>query len=958
MSNLPEDTTAGKDGRSQRVLAIMGYSSTYATGDGDLRTMSWPAGFAEILTPIHTVPDKLKAPAIGPGLPVEGGKRQKSDMVGADVLMFDFVRCPGLTGETIIGAIPGHAWAAWTGWSCTEEAMSLTLALPLSRRVSPQEYKTIQDWASKGMADKLGVPLFDSKKEPQGYGLDLARNGIWQAYPLLCMPAEGAKLKEAWGGLRPVYRVEDGKPVQVDNVLEKARSEGDEAVRRERQQAVQKAVTGLMWLRAQVEAAEGKPARVEALSALLGNEICMVHLAEAYVHDEAKVAAELQRLRAIRGLAAPVDDLVRMVKKGAAEVRARQRKEESQDISPGLVAASLPDAPLGDRLLVPGGWKLTGTGTFEVQKSENQDGPKEYMVAPSPILIIGRMIDVNDGTTWWLIAWRRDGRWIQRNIPRERGSDARALVGEAKHDLPVNSNNAGVVVKYLGDFETVNLDKIPRANVSRSMGWQGRNGELGYLWGRMLIRHEKGDQVSDLALDEEDPSTWSTDTVHFHADQDDGAAQLADAFTAGGTYQGWREAVLRCTLYPKVMVALYAGLVSPLLPLVPEVANFVINWSGVTSTGKTTTLRVPASAWGRPDERAGGCLLTWDMTRVAIERTGSIIGHIPLILDDTKRAKWPKMVPQVIYDLCSGRGRMRGSITGMQRTVSTRSVMLSTGESPATSSTEDGGSRARVIEVSGPPFEGTDEATSKLVVELTQALMIHYGHAGPMMVKALHARQEKWKGMPKVCRDLTAYWLGLAKGHPVASRVAAYFGILELAGAMAHQLFDLPGDVRKNLKVIWELILESVADADPPRRALRQLRAWAASNAARFWGRHEVIEGRDFSNIRIPNDGWAGAWERGPSWDHIAFIPTVMEKTLRELGHEPEGILQAWFERGWLDTDTRRRKRKATVYQGRARCYCVRREAFQEAGEDGPPEERPVDVHSAGHLTVLDGGRG
>jgi uncharacterized protein (DUF927 family) len=106
-----------------------------------------------------------------------------------------------------------------------------------------------------------------------------------------------------------------------------------------------------------------------------------------------------------------------------------------------------------------------------------------------------------------------------------------------------------------------------------------------------------------------------------------------------GTWEGWLAAVEAARPFPVVWLPLYAALVPPLMRFLPTLPNFILDLCGSTSQGKTTSLRLAASAWGSPDERDGGLVRSWDNTRVWIERTAAFLGHLPLLLDDTKRAR-------------------------------------------------------------------------------------------------------------------------------------------------------------------------------------------------------------------------------------------------------------------------------------------------------------------------------
>jgi|GEM_PF-3025417 len=697
-----------------------------------------------------------------------------------------------------------------------------------------------------------------------------------------------------------------------------------------------------------VRGSTDKQERVAAVASVLGDNDAMLRVGAAYRLHSGKVTAKLQQIRAIRGFAEAAKDLKREAKRRAGQIKVVGPEGESPKAPKGAVGAETvaswsPDAPLAHALVVPDGYLIGDRGVF--RQTGSPDDPTWALVMSEPVLIVGRMEDVHDGTVDLVVAWQRKGAWKRRVVPRERLANRQTIISEARHDLPITSINALPTVAFLAAFEDQNLDVLPTARVSRSMGWVG-DGHDGFLWGRKLIKFTDDLDAVDgsaLALDSVDPEDWDQDWIAFHADEEDGGAQLADGFRAAGTLDAWRSAIDQCAQFPAVMLQVYGAFVPPLLPLIPEVPNFCLDLSGTTSRGKTTAMKVSASVWGCPEERAGGVLHTWDMTRVAIERTAAVQGHMPLYLDDTKRARYPRMVAQVVYDLASGKGRGRGSISGLRRSTACRTILFSTGESPLTSATEDGGSRARVVGLAGPPFGGADETTAKLAVELRREVGENYGHAGPAFVRKLHEKRERWSDYPVAYKAVKAGWDGLAGGHPVASRMAAYFAALELAGLLAARVGLVPAGVRETLLEVWKRVIPDMTDADPPERALRQVWAWAGSHAAEFWGRHEVVETQDGSYDRVPSRGWAGAWASGPDWPHVAFVPTVLRKVLTTLGHEPEGIIGAWAERGWLATDKDRRTKRVHVYKGRQRCVCLRREVLVEIGEaDAVQQEAAV----------------
>lgn len=304
-------------------------------------------------------------------------------------------------------------------------------------------------------------------------------------------------------------------------------------------------------------------------------------------------------------------------------------------------------------------------------------------------------------------------------------------MGLATYGAPVTSNNAPDVVAYLADFEAANLTVLPRDNVAHKFGWMDSTptAKAGFLCGHQLIRPD---------------SVASDDHRTVFQGRDDGDRQRADAFSSQGTFDGWREAIRPIEGFPRVRLAIYAALATPLLA-VAHAVNFILSYSGVTSSGKTTALRSSASVWGCPDERSPAAAInTWDATRVAIERVCALQDGLPLIVDDTKRASRREDVVTVLYDVASGQGRNRESVDGLRRSDSFGTIMICSGEEPITSFSQDGGTRARTIELWGSPFGTVDGDTATLVANLNAGLQVHYGFAGPHFAKWLVENEEHW----------------------------------------------------------------------------------------------------------------------------------------------------------------------------------------------------------------------
>ena len=654
-------------------------------------------------------------------------------------------------------------------------------------------------------------------------------------------------------------------------------------------------------------------------------------------------------LMELREAGVPSRDIRALEKAITARRRSQPHKlrvlQSGEECALTPVKTVLINAPLSEAIVVPAGWRLDENGLAKETTSIDESGAERISltpVAPTPVLIVGRLKDVSDNSESTRLAWLRDGRWTQHPAPRALVANTRTIVELAGMGLPVTSLTASALVAYLASFEATNIQQLPRAHVSKQMGWLGDNGKLGFLWGRALIRPDGVQAATDI--DTLTPDQWHEGLVSFRG-EDTGDEQIADGYYAAGTMEGWRAVVKPVGQYPRVAIMLYGALATPLLSVL-EVPNFTIDLAYLTSTGKTTALRVAGSCWGNPDERAlSSTVGTWDATRVWIERASTVLNGLPLILDDTKRAKNPKQVAQVIYDVSSGKGRGRGSPKGMRRAGAWCTILLSTGEAPVTSFTEDGGTRGRVLSLWGKAFERTNKATAQIVHGIDSGVRHHFGYAGPKLVEFIQQHRADWDDWRAEFRAVQTQYLEKAEGDPVASRYAAYLAVLDVTAALAHAALELPWDYRDPIATLWEGLLAGARDADRSSVALEYVQSWAQGHQAEFWGHHETDQ---FGHPRIPAGGWAGRWDEKEGWEYIGFLPDRLRAVLVAGDYEPEPVLRIWKERGWeLPDSDGKRLYQAKVGHVNARLIAIRRTAFdavdtipngaEENADDTPP---------------------
>lgn len=689
-----------------------------------------------------------------------------------------------------------------------------------------------------------------------------------------------------------------------------------------------------------VQVAPNKTARLEAMADVLESPRVGQALGAVYRSSRGQIGALSLRLKALEGIDVRArDQLLAVARTEAARLQAAERWGAAE-VLPGegskdggtvaeLLGPVLDEHTLPEGLLQPPGWEVNSKGIYQLKVS-GEGQLERVRKADAPMVVTGRLTDLETGAAHLALEWLEEdpsGRtWRSRVVPRAEVADRRALTRLAGWGAPVHSGNAADLVRYLSAFESTNRRALPTAHTTGRLGWQGRRGELGFLLGRRLF-------TPDGVL-EGDGADWPPGYVHLMAGE--GSEPLVAGYQEHGSWAGWLAAMEAVRDRPALWLSLYAALVPPLMALVPELPGFTVDWSGTTSQGKTTALRLAASAWGCPDERSAETVLhTWDASATWIERTASLCDGLPLLLDDTKRATRVE-VSRVLYDVAAGQGSGRGTVQGLQRRARWRTVLLSTGEAPATTvgregetSRRHGGAAARVLELWGSPLGGASADNAALSRDLTLALLDNHGHAGSRLVDWL-VRNRPDAALRRRYRALMAPWSDAARGNAVASRAAGYLAALDLGREMAEQVLKMPRCEEDPLGLAWEAVCAATEEADRATAALQLVRSWAAGHQRLFWGRQEVD---GLGRVIRPPVAWYGRWNPGETWEEICIRVEVLEQLLRGQGYDSQAVIRTWADRGWLKRDKNHLACKRTLDGDRPRLYVLSRAAFELDGE-------------------------
>lgn len=610
-------------------------------------------------------------------------------------------------------------------------------------------------------------------------------------------------------------------------------------------------------------------------------------------------------------------DVKQIVARVAEGNRARLAAESNTKVK-----SIIDDAPVSDEIVVPTGWSLTKDSVISIGDDNATAGR-----IPAPVVIAGRFRDERQETESFRVAWFRDEQWQSTFVSRETAATSKSIVRLAAVGFPVTSNNAAAVVQYLADFEVTNLANLPMSHISSELGWQIIGDRECFLCGRKVI-------TCDGIVEPDEPGVGVSampPPLYFRG-ADAGDDQIAAGFHSAGTFDDWKNAISAAMDFPYARIAIYVSLSAPLLHIL-GLQGYVLDLASETSAGKTTALRVAGSVWGNPDESSADkptVLMTWNSSAVCKERTPTVLKNLPMLLDDTKHARDAKEVAATIYAISQGKGRGRGSIAGLARQLTFQTLLISSGEQPITSFTQDGGTRARVLALWGPPFGERNEVNGRRVRNLNRKIKKHYGHAGPEFVLNLLRRRDQWNDWRKQYRAQVSLYASRAGNDRLGGRRAEHLAVVWLAAKLSHEFLDLPWEFADPVEDLWRELTADAGEADRAVAALKYVYEWATAHQEQFYGRESLDRSQPF-------DGWAGHWmqSRGNKrWKYLGFIPQKLEQILAAGKFDVDAVVRTWADRGWListvEKNTIRRHKKVSIAQNSVWVFAISRDALRE----------------------------
>lgn len=386
----------------------------------------------------------------------------------------------------------------------------------------------------------------------------------------------------------------------------------------------------------------------------------------------------------------------------------------------------------------------------------------------SPIEIIAKTRDTNSGTWGRLLQWRDDD-----NVPHTWSMPLSLLQGDAREyrrELASQGLNITTNPKQRSYLDTYiqNYPIHKRALCVDRLGW-----------------HEAQYILPDGAIGADGKQLIVYQSAHA----------INSTIAQQGTLEQWRDELCKpLAEQSRFVFSIACAFAGQLLELLDDDGGG-FHIVGSSTMGKSLSLKVAASVWGKPDSYTK----TWRSTDNALEGTASEHNDSFLPLDEISEGD-PKVVGKVVYMLANGQGKGRSTTTGHNRIAKTwRIIFLSNGEKTIQQEMAQAGQKTnagievRVAHIDADAGKGLKTFDSLVLAETgaAQADKIkdlyyrYYGVAGMAWLEHITTDKAATTATAKqLVNDFMSNYSDLA---PQAYRVAKRFAIVAAAGEMATQ---------------------------------------------------------------------------------------------------------------------------------------------------------------------------
>lgn len=522
-------------------------------------------------------------------------------------------------------------------------------------------------------------------------------------------------------------------------------------------------------------------------------------------------------------------------------------------------------------------WRIDGDGVYHIPEGLSEDDKE--MVIHQPVLILERVFNVDTKQESVKIGWRDNLEQHECTVARSIISNPTKLKKLADKGLAVDFENAKMLTKYFIHLLNFRNAEIPVRYAVSSCGWKKLKEHSFFMVGMNAVG-------SDLPL------------VSINQDIDDSG--ILSAYRQEGDFETWLKVARKLNAYPIAAFGLAAAFLSPILNDLGVCDSPIVDYSGETSTGKSTVLRFITSVWGNPSGSSDGLIRSWNSTSAYLEYYGAMMHDLPLFLDDSSYSN-AKKAEQFIISYTNGTARGRANSTGVVgKTAEVIGVLFSTGEHRLSDVSKNCGVGARILGFWGSPF-GTN--LSELVREINETARNNYGFAGKEVLKHYIADRDTYIELLKHTISKSRMRLLPQCSDGPSERLADACALVEAAGELANDVLNLRWDMRAIVDTAFSKLIEN-KKTNIAMECIEFVGSWLSSKdmGGKICADGRLVSGNKSDIIgRHIIDGGV---------HRIGILPDAFKKFIRSQQQSYNTILSHWDDKGWIDTDKDRKTKK------------------------------------------------
>lgn len=509
------------------------------------------------------------------------------------------------------------------------------------------------------------------------------------------------------------------------------------------------------------------------------------------------------------------------------------------------------------------------TGPWEANDLGVADG--EFVACSHPIMPVERLVNIDTGVEKLKIVFRRSEKSNWKDVIAEKSvlASRQKILMLADMGVSVNSETAANLVRYLSDVEDRNYDRLEeRKSVGR----------LGYIPGEGFSPY-----VDGLVFD-----------------GDMAFRDLFRSVSEHGSFEEWVKIAGECRkMSTTAKIVLAASFASPLLEVLGALPFYVHLWGVDSGTGKTVALMLAGSVWGDPT--VGKYVKTFDATAVGLEKTAAFLNHLPLCLDEYQLEKNGRGQSNFnIYKLAQGVGRTRGSkFGGVESTPTWKNCILTTGESPLTSSGAGAGAVNRVIDIECK----ASEAVIKDGMRVANTVRANYGWAGKKFVQAIYSDE---KGKEEIRAGYQKLFRSLSEKDTTEKQAMAAAAVLTADRIISGMFFG--GEDPMTEDEIGEF-LASKAVVSAGERGYQWVMDWVAQNSNKFLSEDAEANLTELYGVI--------------EFSQVFIIKSVFNYAVENAGFSPSALLSWMKQNGKIEVRGRNLTKGKRIKGILRECVCV-----------------------------------